>query len=139
MMTILHKDKTLATLLAATAGGIGLHRFYLRGIKDFTGWIHFSSVPISLLFALFWPDQHTILVAMPLIISMIVGLVEALVIGLTVDEKWDAIHNSDSGLQSRSGWPLAVMLVLVFGFGAIALIAAIARAFDLLFTGGAYG
>jgi hypothetical protein len=32
-----------------------------------------------------------------------------------------------------------VLLVLTFGGGAIAVIAAIARTFDLLFTGGAYG
>jgi hypothetical protein len=58
---------------------------------------------------------------------------------LTADEKWDATHNAKSGQQSDSGWPLAVLLVLAFGTGAIAVIAAIARTVDLLFTGGAYG
>lgn len=112
-----HKNKTLATFFAAILGGLGAHRFYLYGGKDFWAWVHVFLFPLSI-FA---------------------GFVEALVIGLTPDEKWDAQHNSGSGRQSRSGWPLAVLLVLTFGGGAIALIAALARGFDLLFTGGAYG
>lgn len=77
--------------------------------------------------------------ALPFVLSALVGLLSALVIGLTPDEKWDAAHNADSGRKSNSGWPLAVLLVLAFGSGAVGLIAAIARTFDLLFTGGAYG
>lgn len=116
-MTTSHKNKTFATFLAALFGGIGLHRFYLFGKKDIWGWIHVVLFPVSI-FAAF---------------------IEALVIGLTPDDKWDAVHNARSGQTSQSGWPLAVLLVLTFGGGAIAVIAAIARTFDLLFTGGAYG
>jgi TM2 domain-containing membrane protein YozV len=112
-----HKNKTLATLLAALFGGLGAHRFYLYGKKDGWAWVHLALFPLSVFPA----------------------FIEALVIGLTPDEKWDAIHNSHSGRQSSSGWPLALVLVLTFGGGAIATIAAIARAFDLLYTGGAYG
>jgi len=116
-MTTLHKNKTLATLYASLLGGLGIHRFYLYGKKDTWAWIHVALFPISI-FA---------------------GFLEALVIGLTPDDKWDAAHNHDSGRQSNSGWPLALLLVLTFGGGAIALIAAIARTFDLIYTGGAYG
>lgn len=116
-MTTLHKNKTLATFLAAIFGGLGFHRFYLYGKKDVWAWVHVLLFPLSI-FAAF---------------------IEALVIGLTMDEKWDEAHNTNSGRKSNSGWPLAVLLVLTFGGGAIAVIAAIARTFDLLFTGGAYG
>lgn len=134
-----HKNKTLTTFMAAIFGGVGLHRFYLRGMKDFAGWAHFLTLPLTLLGAFCWRAQPTLFVAMPLLISALIGLVEALVIGLTADEKWDATYNSNSGQLSNSGWPLAVLLVLTFALGAIAVIAAIARSFDLLFTGGAYG
>lgn len=112
-----HKNKTLATLFAAVFGGLGVHRFYLYGRKDIWAWVHIALFPLSI-FA---------------------GFLEALIIGLTPDEKWDAIHNRNSGRNSSSGWPLVILLVLTFGGGATAFIAAIARVFDLLFTGGSYG
>ncbi len=116
-MTTPHKNKTTASFLAAFLGGLGAHRFYLYGKKDVWAWVHVFLFPLS----------------------VFAGFLAALVIGLTPDEKWDARYNRDSGRKSDSGWPLAVLLVLTFGGGAIILIAAIARAFDLMFTGGAYG
>ncbi|HZW19797.1 NINE protein [Noviherbaspirillum sp.] len=116
-MTASHKNKTLATFLAAIFGGLGFHRFYLYGKKDVWAWAHVALFPLS----------------------VFAGFIEALVIGLTPDEKWDDAHNQASGRKSASGWPLAVLLVLTFAGGAVAVIAAIARTFDLLFTGGAYG
>ncbi|RJG08056.1 TM2 domain-containing protein [Noviherbaspirillum cavernae] len=112
-----HKNKTLATLLAFALGGVGAHRFYLYGTKDGLAWLHVVLFPLSI-FA---------------------GFVEALVIGLTPDDKWNATHNAGSATQSKSGWPLALLLVCTMGIGAIAVIAAIARTVDYLYTGGAYG
>lgn len=138
-MSTFHKNKTAATLLAFVAGGLGAHRFYLYNRKDPWAWIHLASVPLSLLLRLLAPDQPLLFVAAPLAISVLSGFIEALVVGLTPDDKWDARHNATSKRRSESGWPLAVLLVLTLGVGAVALIAAIARSFDLLFTGGAYG
>jgi TM2 domain-containing membrane protein YozV len=134
-----HKNKTFATFLAAIFGGMGLHRFYLHGKKDRAGWLHFAAIPLSLIGVLFKPEQPLIFTAMPLMVSALAGLIAALAIGLTPDEKWDVEHNSNSGRQSNSGWLLILLLVATFGAGTTALIAAIARTFDLLFTGGAYG
>ncbi|RJF99246.1 TM2 domain-containing protein [Noviherbaspirillum saxi] len=112
-----HKNKTLATFLATFFGSFGAHRFYLHGKKDKWAWLHLVLFPLSI-FA---------------------GFIGALIIGLTPDEKWDAQHNANSGRQSNSGWLVIILVVLTFAGGATALIAAIARTFDLLFTGGAYG
>jgi len=135
----MHKNKTIAALAATLFGAMGAHRFYLHGKKDLGGWAHVMAVPMALAAATFWPDRPIFLLCLPVIISALCGSLEALIIGLTPDEKWDATHNCHSGESSRSGWPLAVVLVLTFGAGAIGLIAVIARSFDLLFTGGAYG
>ena len=116
-MTAPHKNKTLATLLAFLLGGLGMHRFYLHGIKDIWAWVHVLLFPFS----------------------VYAGFIEALVIGLTPDEKWDATHNPASGRRSESRWPLAVLLVLTLGIGAVVVIGTIARLFDLLYTGGSYG
>lgn len=137
-MAAAHKNKTIATLLALLLGGLGAHRFYLRGGADRLGLLHLCSLPITgILYGAVKP--HPFYVLLPLLVSFIVGFIEALIIGLTPDEQWDARHNAGSGRQSRSNWTLPVLLVLTVMIGAILLIGTIARLFDLLYTGGAYG
>ena len=134
-----HKNKTLATLLALLFGFIGLHRFYLYGRRDLWGWLHFATVPLSALLVLGNPEAPAIFSAAPLVLSVLAAFLETLVMGVTPDEKWDARHNAGSGKQSDTGWPVPLMLVLALALGATALIAAIARTFDILLTGGSYG
>lgn len=134
-----HKNKTFTTLLASVLGSLGAHRFYLFGMKDFWAWAHFLTLPVSLVALATGSNQPAMLLGIFFILSILSGFLEALVIGVTPDEKWDARHNPDSGKQSDSGWPVAILLVLTMGVGTTALIATMARAFDLLYTGGAYG
>ncbi len=138
-MAATHKNKTFTTLLALLAGGIGLHRFYLRGMQDRWGWLHLSSLALSGVAMRIWPEQSVMFTASPLTVSVLAGFIETLVIGLTPDEQWDPAYNPASGKKSSSGGLLAVLLVLTTGVGAVSLIAVIARTLDLLFTGGAYG
>ena len=137
-MAATHKNKTVATLLALMLGGLGAHRFYLKGGADRIGLLHLCSLPITgILYGAVKP--HPFYVILPLLVSCIAGFIEALVIGLTPDEKWDAQHNAGSGRQSQSNWVLPVLLVITMLTGAIVLIGTMARLFDILFTGGAYG
>lgn len=138
-MTETHKNKTLNAFLAVAFGSVGAHRFYLHGAKDLWAWLHFASVPLSLIAITIGSGQPLMFLGGLFLVSALTAVVEALVIGLVPDDKWDAKFNRDSGRKSESGWPLALLLVLTTGVGAIALIATIARTFDLLFTGGAYG
>jgi TM2 domain-containing membrane protein YozV len=142
-MTVLtvshHKNKTLATLLAFLFGGLGLHRLYLRGVRDPWLWAHLAALPAAALIALAAPQADPFYKLLPLIVSTLVGLLEALVLGLMLDEKWDARFNPGSGRQSDTHWPVAVLLVASMMIGAGGLIATISRLFDLLYTGGAYG
>lgn len=137
-MAVRHKNKTFTTLLALLLGGFGIHRFYLKGPVDRLGLLHFCSVPVT---GILWGavQPHPFFVVLPILLSYVVGFVEGLIIGLTPDEAWDAQYNQGSGKTSRSNWMLALLLVLTVGVGAIALIGMIARVFDLLYTGGAYG
>lgn len=134
-----HKNKTVATALAFVLGGLGVHRFYLRGAVDRLGLLHVCSIPIAGIVYGAGRAPNPFWVLLPLIVSWLVGFIEALVIGLTPDEKWDARHNAASGRKSRSHWVLAVLLVLTMLVGTTGLIATISRLFDLLYTGGAYG
>lgn len=134
-----HKNKTFATLLAMLVGGLGIHRFYLHGLRERWGLLHLSTLPLSLLLFVSAPGMHGFFAAGPLLLSALASVLEGLAIGLTPDEKWDARFNPGSGKQSRSGWPVVILLVLGVGLGAVGLIWTIARSFDLLYTGGAYG
>ncbi len=137
-MAVAHKNKTFATLLALLLGGLGIHRFYLKGGADRLGLLHLCALPLT---GILWGavKPHPFYVLLPLLLSYIAGFVEGLVIGLTPDEAWDAQVNKGSGKTSRSNWMLPLLLVLILGIGAIVLIGTIARVFDLLYTGGAYG
>lgn len=135
----MHKNKTLATLLASLFGGVGLHRFFLYGKKDFWGWIHLLTLPLSAIAIFSYPEQQSLFLGLPFILSVLSGFLEALVIGLTPDEKWDARHNPGSGKKTRSAWPLALLLVLTLAVGATGLLSLLARSLDLWLTGGGQG
>ena len=135
----LHKNKTFATALAFLLGGLGAHRFYLKGSTDRLGLLHVCSLPAAGLVYGLGRAPNPFYVLLPLIVSWIVGFIEALVIGLTPDEKWDARYNAGSGRVSQSHWFVILLVVATMLVGATALIAAISRLFDLLYTGGAYG
>jgi hypothetical protein len=134
-----HKNKTLATALALSLGTLGAHRFYLHGGMDRLGLLHVASLPIA---GLVFSNAHGLnpfYALLPLLVSAIAACIEALVIGLTPDEKWDALFNAAAGTRSQSNWLLALLLVGTLLVGATVLIGTISRLFDLLFTGGAYG
>jgi hypothetical protein len=134
-----HKNKTLATLLALVLGVFGIHRFYLRGAVDRLGLLHLCSIPATGMVYGIGHAPNPFWVLLPLLVSAMTACLEALIIGLTPDEKWDARHNAGSGRQSASSWPLAVLLVVTMLVGTTMLIATMSRLFDLLYTGGAYG
>ena len=134
-----HKNQTVATLLAFLLGGAGAHRFYLKGWGDMGGLLHVAGIAGVGIVMAAAPQADIYFKLLPLFLSVLAGFLEALVLGLTPDDKWDARHNPQSGKQSDTRWPLAVILVATMMVGATGLIATISRLFDLLYTGGAYG
>jgi TM2 domain-containing membrane protein YozV len=134
-----HKNKTFASFLALLLGGLGAHRFYLRGAVDKLGLLHLCSVPVAGLVNSLAPDADVFYKVLPVLMSYIAGFLETLIIGLMPDEKFDVRYNAGSGRTSDSTWPLAVLLVITMLLGTTTLIGAMSRLFDLLYTGGAYG
>jgi hypothetical protein len=136
-----HINKTVAAFLSATLGGLGLHRFYMYGKRDSWGWIYAAAFLVySCLVLTEYPAKPfgNILYALfPL--PVYAAFIESLTIGLTPDEKWDAKHNRHTDRTSASRWPLVIVLVLTLLIGFTALVTSLARASDLLYTGGAFG
>lgn len=138
-MSTPHKNKSFATFLALLLGGVGAHRFYLRGPLDKAGLLHLASIPAAGLVFGLAPDANLFYQVLPILVSYIVGFLETLVIGLMPDEKFDAAFNAGSGKTSDSTWILALLLVVTMLVGTITLIGTMSRLFDLLYTGGAFG
>lgn len=133
------KSKTLTTLLACVFGWLGAHRFYLAGVRDRWGWLHFASLPTTFFYSKLFFNLPLFITASPLIVSALVAVLETFVLGLMPDDKWDQKYNSDVEQKNDTQWPIALILVFNLAAGATGLIAVLARGFDLLYTGGAYG
>ena len=134
-----HTNTTAATFLALILGWGGAHRMYLRGARDRLALLHLCAVAASIVLMVLLPRANLFYQLLPMIVSTIAGFIGALEIGLMQDEKFDACYNAGSGRQSDSHWPLALILVTTMLVGTTSLIATLARLFDLLYTGGAYG
>ncbi len=138
-MNSAHKNKTFAALLSFLLGMVGLHRFYLHGLRDRWGWLHLASLPITAAIIATDPGRPLLINTVPLVFAMLAASIETFVIGLMPDEKWDLRYNPESGRASDTGWPIAALMVANLFYGATLLLVVLARSFDLWLTGGAYG
>ncbi|MEO8855503.1 MAG: hypothetical protein ABI343_00805, partial [Burkholderiaceae bacterium] len=102
------KNKTLTVWLTFWGGALGLHRFYLRGIGDWMGWL----LPVPSLLGLygvmrvreFGVDDRLSWVLIPLLGFTIAGCaLTAVVYGLMAPEKWNAKFNPGSDPEAAAG------------------------------------
>ncbi len=140
------KNKTAAAWLAFITGQLGLHRFYLFGLKDIVGWLH------PLIAALGWwgvervriygQDDQLAWLLIPLLGFTLAGTaLTAIYYGLMSPEKWNAIHNPDNSSRpgestSRAGntnWLTIGAVVFALLFGTISLMSSIVFSFQRYF------
>ena len=124
------RSKTLATWIAFLGGALGLHRFYLRGLRDAWGWLHW---PPTLLGA--WGVQRMLRLGqddrlawalIPLLgLALAAGMLAAIRYGLTPDDQWNARYNPRQP-DRRSGWFAVFGVIGALMVGATVLIATVA-------------
>lgn len=126
----MNKSKTLATWIALLFGSVGLHRFYLHGLKDWPGWLY----PLPTLLGAhgvqrvqdYGQDDRLSWLLIPLGgLALAAAMLSAIVYGLTPDEKWDARFNGGAP-ASRSGWTAVLGVIAALLIGAGVLMATIA-------------
>lgn len=126
-----HKSKTLATWIALIGGGLGLHRFYLYGLRDRWGWLY----PLPTLLGVlgvqrmqeFGQDDQLAWALIPLLgLALAAAMLSAILYGLTPDERWHARHNPHEPAPERSGWGAVIGVALSLLIGAGVLMATIA-------------
>ena len=125
------KSKTLATWLAVIGGSLGLHRFYLHGLRDPWGWLHVLVTPVGLAgvqrVLAFGQDDPASWWMLPVGgLSIAAAMLAAIVTGLTPDERWDARHNAGARAGTpRSGWAAVIGVILALLLGATVLLSTI--------------
>lgn len=129
-----YKSKTLATWAAMIGGPLGLHRFYLHGMKDVWGWLF----PLPTLLGLWGmarvdrlgQDDQLAWLLVPLLgLSVATAMLQAILIGLTSDERWHQRFNPEIASDQAapgSGWPVVFGIVISLLVGATVLMATIA-------------
>ncbi|KQW43445.1 MULTISPECIES: hypothetical protein [unclassified Roseateles] len=124
------RHKAAATWLALLGGTLGLHRFYLHGLKDPWGWAYPVPTLLGLVGVLrmnqLGQDDRLAWALIPWLgVSLVAALLSGIVYGLMQDERWNARFNAGRPASS-GGWAAVIGVVLCLLFGGTALMATIA-------------
>lgn len=125
-----YRSKTLATWVALIGGSLGLHRFYLHGLRDPWGWLFPLPTVIGVLGVLrvrdFGQDDQASWIMMPLLgLTLSISMLSAVYYGLQADEKWHARFNPSLESPPSSGWGAVLGVIAGLMLGAAILMATI--------------
>lgn len=125
-----YKSKTLATWIALLGGGLGLHRFYLHGMRDPWGWLWPIATSLGVYgvqrVLAFGQDDQLSWVLLPVLgVSLSSAMLAAIIYGLTADEKWNA-HFNPGHRPLEAGWTVVLGVVASLLIGSTVLMATIA-------------
>jgi hypothetical protein len=136
-------SKSLATWIAVIGGSIGLHHFYLHGLRSRWGWLYPIPTIVGIVGAVrmrnLGVDDRLSWALVPWLgLTISVGMLCAIVIGLTTDAKWARLYAGDPSkpvVQAtreeddespppgmvHTGWApvLGVILALMIGGGVL--------------------
>jgi len=132
-----YRSKTLATWLAVLGGTLGLHRLYLKGPSDALGWLHLAPTALGwagvIRMRQFGQDDTVAWLLIPLLgLTIAMGMLCAILYGLTPDEKWDARHNpGQPGV--RTAWAPVLGVIAALMVGAAVLMGTVAFSIQKLF------
>jgi hypothetical protein len=135
------KNKTLSAWLTFLGGPLGLHRFYLRGLGDWLGWL----LPIPTALGLYGIERARDLgqddpiswMLVPLLGFTIAGCaLQAIVYGLMTPEKWNQRFNPSAPADAPAGqthWLTIGAIAVSLLVGTTVLMASIAFSFQRYF------
>lgn len=121
------RNKTVAVWLALLGGSLGLHRFYLRGLGDWVGWLH--PLPTALGWygiervLAYGQDDKLSWVLIPMLgLSVAAACLTGIVYALADPAKWNRWFNPAGAAQTTSGtnWLTVIALVLSLLVGTVA-------------------
>ena len=117
------KHKALAALLASLTGALGLNRLYL-GQKLW--WLPLAVTLIALPLLIGVKNWYQTPAFFVLMVPVIAGFIQALIIALMPDERFDARFNAGQARRNDSGWDAVLVAVTTLAGGATVLMTTIA-------------
>jgi len=140
-MNTYRRNKTLAVWLALVLGVLGLHRFYLRGLGDWVGWLHPIPAALGLWgvdrVLLYGQDDKLSWILIPLLgLTIAASCLMAIVYALTDREKWNGQFNPSLPADASPGgtnWLTIGALVAALLMGTVALMGSLAFGFQRYF------
>lgn len=117
------RHKAVAALLASLTGAIGLNRLYLG--QSFW-WLPLGVTLIALPLLIGVKNWYQTPAFFVLMVPVVAGFIQALVIALMPDERFDARFNATHARRNRSGWDAVIVAVGSLFVGAIVLMTTIA-------------
>jgi len=124
------RRKSIAALLASLLGALGVHRVYLGQGQ---WWLPLLVTVATMPWLIGNPDWHRSAAFFILILPMAYGFVEALVLALMPDEKFDARFNARTAQRNDSGWDAVLVAIGTLLIGTIVVLSAVAIFFQTLF------
>jgi TM2 domain-containing membrane protein YozV len=122
--------KSLAALLAFLLGALGAHRIYLGRPR---WWLPLAvtalTVPLLVGVRNWYQSPAFFLLAVP----VIAGFIEALMLALMPDERFDARFNAGVGRRNKSGWDAVLVAIATLMVGATVLMTILALLFQTIF------
>lgn len=117
------RHKAFAALLAALTGALGLNRLYLgQRLWWLPLGITLATLPL-LIGVENWYQTPAFFVVM---VPVVAGFIQALVIALLPDDRFDAQFNAGHSRRNHSGWDAVLVAVATLMGGAVALMTTIA-------------
>lgn len=126
------RRKSLAALLAFLLGAFGAHRIYLGRRRWWLPLAVTASTLPLLIGVRNWFQTPAFFVLM---VPVVAGFIEALVIALMPDEKFDARFNAATSRRNRSGWDAVLVAIATLMVGATVLMTTIVLLFQTIFEG----
>jgi hypothetical protein len=135
------KNKTLATWLSFLGGPLGLHRFYMFGLRDSWGWL----MTILTFLGLYGFERADTMglddplswFLVPILgITIATSAINALYWGLMSADNWNSQFNPSIDAQDaigRTNWLTVIALVLSMMVGTTALLSSLAYGFQRYF------
>ncbi len=124
------RHKSVAALLAFLLGAVGAHRLYLRQRR---WWLPLSVTALMLPLMLGvrnWYQTPAFFIAM---VPIVAGFIEALVLALMPDDKFDRRFTASAQRRNDSGWDAVLVAIATLLVGATVLMTAIVLLFQTIF------